>query len=89
MVSTPALLLGGLAALALFALWIAATRRHRRRREAALSEWDDSEAHGGLWTSGARCPSCGRRGGLLQRDGDHVEFVCLGCGHRHLRRERA
>jgi hypothetical protein len=80
------LVVAGLAVV-LFALWIAATRRHARRRAAQRDEWDDA-VRVDLWTSAARCPSCGARGGVLRMEGEELWFVCLSCRARHRRRTR-
>lgn len=72
----------------LTALWLVANRRHRQRRETSRSEWDDADGRTDLWTSGARCPHCGERGGVLEVDGDDLWFVCLSCRGRHRRHHR-
>lgn len=72
----------------LMALWLVANRRHRQRRGTSRSEWDDAGGRTGLWTSGARCPHCGERGGLLQVDDDELWFVCMACQRRHRREQR-
>lgn len=72
----------------LMALWLVANRRHRRRRETSRSEWDDAGGRTDLWTSGARCPHCGQRGGLLEVHDDDLWFVCLSCRGRHRREQR-
>lgn len=74
--------------LALVAAWGYANGRHLRRREGRSADWDDAEARADLWTSAARCPACGNRGGLLQVTGGGLEFVCLACGDRHGRQSR-
>lgn len=79
-------LVAGLAIL-LFALWIAATRRHARRRAGQRKEWEEA-GRADLWTSAARCPACGARGGLLRVKGEELEFECLSCRARHRRRNR-
>jgi hypothetical protein len=78
------------AAVLLLLLWLGANRRHVARRGAAAREWDDERGtRPDLWTSSARCPSCGRSGGVLSDDGDEVWFTCLACSQRHRRRHRA
>ncbi len=72
----------------LVAAWLAANRRHVRRRERSAAEWTDTDAHTDLWTSAARCPACGNRGGVLEVGGNGLEFVCLACGDRHARQNR-
>jgi hypothetical protein len=84
---TPALLVG-LIGLVLVVVWLAANRRHVQRREQRSAEWDDDSGRVDLWTSSARCPRCDQRGGLLERSGDLLEYVCLACGDRHARQER-
>ena len=74
---------------ALFALWWTATRRHLDRRQGRRREWDGAEGRSDLWTSGARCPSCGETGGLLEVESDELWFVCLSCRARHRRETRA
>lgn len=75
----------GLGGLALVAAWAAANGRHVRRREGRGAEWDGADARADLWTSAARCPACGSRGGVLEVSGIGLEFVCLACGQRHNR----
>ncbi len=72
----------------LVAAWLAATRRHVQRRERSAAEWAGPDGHADLWTSAARCPACGSRGGVLEVGGDGLEFVCLACGDRHARQHR-
>jgi ribosomal protein S27AE len=73
----------------LAAAWLLANRRHVRRRAGKGSDWDGTGERPELWTSSARCPRCGSRGGLLALHGDEVEFECLTCGDRHARQTRA
>jgi hypothetical protein len=72
----------------LAASWIVANRRHVQRRDAQHADWGESGERPELWTSSARCPRCGSRGGLLALRGDEVEFECLACGDRHARQTR-
>ena len=81
-----ALVVAGLG-IVLFLLWVGATRRHTRRRAAQRGEWEAAE-RAELWTSAARCPACGARGGLLRVDGDQLWFVCLSCRACHRRESR-
>lgn len=83
-----AVLVGGGTGLALLALWVAANRRHLARRAPGAREWEDADARPDLWTSAARCPACGRAGGLLSTVGDEVWFTCLACNQRHRREHR-
>lgn len=70
------------------ALWLAATRRHRRRREVRDAEWGGTEVRPDVWTSQARCPHCSTPGGVVSEEDDQLWFTCLSCGRRHRRRER-
>jgi hypothetical protein len=81
-------LVAAAAALALLALWIGATRRHLARRDGASGEWEGAEARPDLWTSSARCPSCGARGGLLSGSDGELWFSCLACNQRHRREHK-
>jgi hypothetical protein len=82
-------LLVGTAALLLAAAWIASTRAYVRRRRASGADWSEATERPQLWTSSARCPDCGSRGGLLTV-GAHggADFECLSCGARHAREHR-
>jgi hypothetical protein len=82
------LLLVAALGLVLAVAWIATNRRHLDRRRRRSAEWVQAQERPDLWTSSARCPRCGRRGGVLELDGDAIEFVCLTCGDRHARAER-
>jgi hypothetical protein len=82
------LFVGLLAGAALLVLWWSATRRHLRRREPQSADWVGAEDRPELWTSAARCPSCGAGGGLLDDRDDEVWFTCLACGQRHRREHR-
>lgn len=73
---------------ALVVAWGFANGRHLRRREGRSADWDGADARADLWTSSARCPACGSRGGLLKVSGGGLEFVCLACGDRHARQTR-
>lgn len=78
----------GAGGVVLLGLWFGATTRHLRRRRAQGADWAVAERKPDLWTSAARCPGCGARGGLLELRGELVEFVCLTCGVRHQRESR-
>jgi hypothetical protein len=86
-------LLAAAGAAALLALWIAANRRHLRRRSGASPEWSDAQERPDLWTSAARCPSCGRSGGVLsigeEPGAEGLWFTCLHCRQRHRREGKA
>lgn len=74
--------------LVLGVVWLLATLRHVRSRPGRSADWDDAAAEPELWTSAARCPRCGRSGGLLTRAGDGLRFECLACGTQHARQHR-
>jgi len=76
------------AGLGLLAAWAVATRSHAQRRDDARVEWESGATRPELWTSAARCASCGRSGGLVEANGDDVVHVCLSCGERRSRRTR-
>jgi hypothetical protein len=82
------MLLAGIVAALLIGAWLRALRAELRRRRARASEWDAGGGRPDLWTSQARCPSCGGRGGLMETEGDAQWFVCLRCGGRTPRRTR-
>jgi hypothetical protein len=72
----------------LIGAWLRALRAQLRRQRARAAEWSGAGRRPDLWTSAARCASCGRRGGVLDEDGDDLWFVCLQCGARTRRRTR-
>lgn len=81
-------LVGAGAALLLLALWLGANRRHLDRRGQRSADWAGAADRPDLWTSAARCPSCGEQGGLLSGSEDNLWFSCLACGQRHRRRHK-
>lgn len=73
----------------LLGLWVGSLRRDLRRRRGRAADWDAAgEAVPALWTSAARCPDCGARGGLLEEAAGERWFACLACGGRHRREQR-
>ena len=77
----------GVAAVLLIGAWLMALRAHLRRQRARDAEWRGVDRRPGLWTSGARCLSCGG-GGVLEMHDDELWFVCMQCGRRQPRRSR-
>lgn len=80
----------GVAVVVLLGAWLLALRAHLRRRGRRPAEWDDGGARRrlDLWTSSARCLSCGAGGGVIERHDDELWFVCMRCGHHQARRTR-
>ena len=76
------------AVLVLIGAWLLALRAHLRRQRLREGEWEGGRRRLDLWTSSARCLSCGAGGGVLERHDDALWFVCLRCGHRQPRRSR-
>jgi hypothetical protein len=72
----------------LLVLWWGATRRHLRRREPQMADWAGVEIRPELWTSSARCLTCGATGGVLDELDGELWFTCLACGQRHRREQR-
>jgi hypothetical protein len=81
------LVLVGIASAVLIGAWLVALRAHLRRQRSRAAEWDGAQERPDLWTSTARCLSCGG-GGVIEEDGDALWFVCLTCGRRHARQTR-
>lgn len=76
--------------LVLGALWVSGLRRDTRRRAGRAAEWtaDDGDA-AELWTSAARCLSCGASGAILSREDGQLWHTCMACGRRHTREHQA
>jgi hypothetical protein len=72
----------------LIGAWLRALRAQLRRQRARATEWPGSGHRPDLWTSAARCLSCGRHGAVLEADGDVLWHVCLHCGRRTRRTTR-
>lgn len=70
----------------LIGAWVLALRAHLRRQRVRDAEWRETQQRLDLWTSSARCLSCGAGGGVLERHDDQLWFVCMRCGHRQPRR---
>lgn len=68
--------------------WLRALRAQLRRQRVRAQEWAGAGHRPELWTSAARCVSCGRSAGVLDADGDVLWYVCLACGHRTRRTTR-
>lgn len=68
--------------------WLRALRAQLRRERSRATEWSGSGRRPSLWTSAARCASCGRDGAVLDHDGDVLWHVCLHCGRRTRRAAR-
>lgn len=75
----------GVAVVLLVSAWLLALRAHLRRQRDHATDWQDAQQRPDLWTSSARCVSCGAGGGVLERDDDRLWFVCMRCGHRQAR----
>jgi hypothetical protein len=82
------LVLVSVVCIVLIGAWILALRAHLRRQASRAAEWDGAGDRPDLWTSGARCVSCGAGGGVLEEHGGDLWFVCLRCGHRLRRHTR-
>ena len=78
------LVLVGIACVVLIGAWLVALRAHLRRQR---SDWAGAQERPELWTSSARCLSCGG-GGVIEEDGETLWFVCLTCGLRRIRQTR-
>ena len=74
------------AVVVLVGAWLLALRAHLRRQGGRDAEWREAQQRLDLWTSSARCLSCGAGGGVLERDDEALWFVCMRCGHRQPRR---
>lgn len=73
----------------LLGMWWGASRRHAVRRESHSGEWEGSQDRPELWTSSARCPSCGASGGVLDMSDGELWFTCMRCRQRHRREHKA
>jgi hypothetical protein len=82
------LVLVSVVCIVLIGAWIFALRAHLRRKASRAAEWDGAGDRPDLWTSSARCLSCGAGGGVLEEHEDGLWFVCLRCGHRQQRHTR-
>ena len=82
------LVLVSLMFLVLIGAWILALRAHLRRQASRAAEWEGAGQRPALWTSSARCLSCGAGGGVLEDHDDGAVFVCLRCGRRQIRQTR-
>jgi hypothetical protein len=67
--------------------WLLALRAHLRRQRRRATEWDGAQQRPDLWTSSARCLSCGGAG-VIEERGGQAWFVCLACGQRRARQTR-
>jgi hypothetical protein len=81
------LVLVGIASAVMIGAWLLALRAHLRRQRLRAAEWDGAQQRPDLWTSSARCLSCGGSG-VIEERGGQVSFVCLTCGQRRDRQTR-
>jgi hypothetical protein len=77
-----------LAAAVLVGAWLLALRAQLRRSRAVAAEWSDTADRPHLWTSQARCLSCGAAGGVVDDSGGRVSYLCLRCGDHRTRDTR-
>ena len=79
------LVLVSVVGIVLIGAWILALRAHLRRRASRAAEWEGAGQRPALWTSSARCLSCGAGGGVVEEHDGGLWFVCLRCGRRQVR----
>jgi hypothetical protein len=72
----------------LIGAWILALRAQLRRQASRAAEWEGAGDRPDLWTSSARCLTCGASGGVIEERDGALWFVCLRCGQRQMRRTR-
>lgn len=72
----------------LIGAWVLALRAQLRRRRGSGADWSGTDGRPHLWTSQARCLSCGSGDGLVDDSGGQVSFLCLRCGGRRVRGTR-
>lgn len=82
------LVLVSVAGLVLIGAWMLALRAHLRRQASRAAEWDGAAERPDLWTSSARCLSCGAGGGVIEDHDNVLWHVCLRCGERKMRQTR-
>jgi hypothetical protein len=81
------LVLVGIASAVMIGAWLLALRAHLRRQRRRAAEWEGAQRRPELWTSSARCLSCGGAG-VIEERGGKLWFVCLMCGRQRARQTR-
>jgi predicted RNA-binding Zn-ribbon protein involved in translation (DUF1610 family) len=82
------LVLACVVGIVLIGAWLLALRAQLRRQASRAAEWEGATNRPDLWTSTARCLSCGAGGGVIEEHDGALWFVCLRCGQREIRRTR-